>query len=168
MIISFIVAAGEDNAIGIGMELPWNLPKDMKFFKQTTIGKPVIMGSKTFEALGKALPGRLNIVLSRDSQIAVPEGVLVYDSIDKALARLDEEANITEAFIIGGGKIFAATLDKVDCIYITRVHSTFPKADVFFPELDHTHWKLVWEEAHQADEQHAQAFTFQKFERIVL
>src|SRR6185295_10775556 len=108
MILSFIVAVAENNAIGKHNTLPWNLPEDLKFFKRTTMGKPVIMGRKTFESLGRALPGRLNIVLSDNRDMALPEGVLLYDNINAAIDRLEKE-NAEEGFIICGGKVFETT-----------------------------------------------------------
>jgi dihydrofolate reductase len=167
MILSFIVAAAEDNAIGKHNTLPWNLPEDLKFFKRTTIGKPVIMGRKTFESLGRPLPGRLNIVLSTQEHLPLPESVEIYHDINAAVERLQQE-NIEEGFIIGGGKVFSETINVVDRMYITRVHTTVPDADAFFPEIDHTHWKLVWEEKHKADDKHKYDFDFQQYDRIDL
>ena len=165
MILSFIVAVSDNNVIGINNTLPWHLPEDLKFFKRTTMGKPVIMGRKTFQSLGQALPGRLNIVLSGDKQLALPEGVLLMDNIDAAIERLQTE-NSDEGFIIGGGKVFESTISLVDRMYITRVHTTVPNADAFFPKIDHTHWKLEWEEKHHADEKHKYDYTFQRYERV--
>ncbi|MES2701810.1 MAG: dihydrofolate reductase [Bacteroidota bacterium] len=167
MVLSFIVAVSENNAIGKDNALPWRLPEDLKFFKRTTMGKPIIMGRKTYDSLGKPLPGRLNIVLTTQTGIAFPEGVSVYNNIDAAVARLQDEST-EEGFIIGGGKVFEETLSLADRLYVTRVHAVVPDADVFFPEIDHTHWKLVWEEAHKADEKHQYDYTFQKYERIEL
>jgi dihydrofolate reductase len=167
MTLSFIVAASENNVIGIKGELPWNLPEDLKFFKRTTLGKPVIMGRKTYESLGKPLPGRLNIVLSANKDLMLPEGVLRYNDINGAVARLEEEA-AAEGFIIGGGKIFEVTMPMVDKMYITRVHAQIDNGDAFFPEIDHTHWKLTAEDKRSKDERHNYDFTFQTFERIEL
>jgi dihydrofolate reductase len=167
MILSFIVAVSENNAIGRDNNLPWNLPEDLKFFKRTTMGKPVVMGRKTYEALGRPLPGRQNIVLSRQKDLALPEGVLLFDNVQDSVAWL-EKGDFEEVFIIGGGIIFEQALPIAERLYITRVHTTIPDADAFFPDIDHTHWKLTWEEPHNADEKHAYAFTFQQFERIEL
>jgi dihydrofolate reductase len=167
MILSFIVAVSENNAIGKGNMLPWHLPEDLKFFKRITLGKPVLMGSKTFVSLGRPLPGRLNIVVSGNKDFPVPEGVLLYNDIKPALERMQQE-NVEEGFIIGGGKMFEATMDIADRMYITRVHTSIDGADVFFPPVDHTHWKLVWEEHHDADEKHQYPYTFQQLERIEL
>lgn len=165
MIISFIVAASDNNAIGKNNTLPWYLPEDLKFFKRTTIGKPVIMGRKTYESLGRPLPGRLNIVLTSNPDFKVAEGVLVFNNINDAVERLQQE-KCDEGFIIGGGHVFAETMSAADRMYITRVHTVIPDADAFFPEIDHSHWKLVWEEKHDADAQHKYSFAFQKFERV--
>ena len=167
MVLSFIVAVSENNAIGRHNTLPWHLPEDLKFFKRTTMGKPLIMGRKTFESLGRQLPGRLNIVLSHNNDIRLPEGVVLCDDINAAIERLQQE-NTDEGFIIGGGKVFETTMSLVDRMYITRVHTTIPDADAFFPDIDHTHWKMVWEEKHPVDDFHQFPFTFQKYERIEL
>lgn len=164
MVVSLIVATAENNAIGRNNSLPWNLPEDLKFFKRTTIGKPVIMGRKTFESLGQALPGRLNIVLSNNSRLQVPDGVLVYNDVQAALDHL-QTLDTEECFIIGGGKVFENTMSLIERMYITRVHTYIPDADAFFPDIDHTHWKLVWEEKHKADDRHKFDYTFQKYER---
>ena len=167
MILSFIVAASDDNAIGINNQLPWSLPEDMKFFKRTTMGKPVVMGRKTYESLGRPLPGRQNIVLSGKDDLNLPEGVLQFGDLGNAIDSLNKSGT-EEAFVIGGGMIFEKAMPLAERIYITRVHSRFPQADVFFPVIDHTHWKLVWEEEHHADEKHRYPFTFQQYERTEL
>lgn len=165
MTISFIVAVSENDAIGVNNSLPWHLPEDLKFFKRTTMGKPVIMGRKTYESLGKPLPGRLNIVLSGKKDLEVAEGVEVYAGIDAAIERMQQETS-EEGFIIGGGKVFAETMAFADRMYITRVHAEIPEADAFFPAIDHTHWKIIWEEKHEADDKHKYAYDFQKYERV--
>jgi dihydrofolate reductase len=167
MILSAIVAVSENNAIGKDNQLPWHLPDDLKFFKKTTIGKPVLMGRKTFESLGRPLPGRLNIVVSHQRDLHLPEGVLLYNNLGEALKRLEGEP-VDEAFVIGGGKIFEETMNDLDRLYVTRVKTVVEDATAFFPEIDHTHWKLVWEEPHTTDEKHRYSFTFQKLERIDL
>lgn len=167
MILSLIVAVADNNAIGINNTLPWHLPEDLKFFKRTTLGKPIIMGRKTFESLGKPLPGRVNMVLSHDAGLALPEGVLLFDSMESAIAHA-EGLNVEEACVIGGGVIFNQVLDTAERMYITRVHTSVTDADTFFPNIDHTHWKLVWQEQHDADEKHKYGFTFEQYERIEL
>lgn len=153
--------------MGKANKLPWHLPADLKFFKQTTLRKPVVMGRRTWESLGKPLPGRLNVVVSRSLDGSLPEGVLVYENPEKALERVQQEP-VDEAFVIGGSKLFADTLDRLDRMYITRIHTRVPDADTWFPHVDHSQWKLVWEEPHEADEKHAFSFVFQQWERISL
>ncbi|MEI8278804.1 MAG: dihydrofolate reductase [Bacteroidota bacterium] len=165
MILSLIVALAENNAIGIRGELPWHLPEDLKFFKRTTIGKPVFMGRKTYESLGRPLPGRLNIVLSSQKDFALPQGVLLYNDIPEAIERLQKEHN-EEAFIIGGGQVFEDTLPYAQRMYLTRVHTSIPDADAFFPVIDLSQWKKVWHEDHTTDEKHKYSFTFEQWERI--
>lgn len=167
MILSSIVAASENNAIGKDNELPWHLPKDLQFFKRTTLGKPVLMGRKTYESMGKPLPGRLNIVVTRQKDLQVAAEVLVVDNVDEGI-RIMEREGPDEGFIIGGGTIFEQTMDLIDRIYFTRVHTEIEGAAAFFPDIDHSHWKMVWEEKHVADEKHKYDFTFQKYERIAL
>ncbi len=166
MTISAIVAISENNAIGKDNQLPWHLPEDLKFFKRTTMGKPVLMGRKTFDSLGRPLPGRLNIVLSRGN-VALPEGVLLYHSLEEGIDKL-KDSDSDEVFIIGGGQIFEEAMDLIDRLYITEVHTTIEGANAFFPDVDHSHWKLVWEEKHQADEKHQYDYTFKQYERVNL
>jgi len=167
MTICFIVAVAEDNAIGRNNQLPWRLPEDLKFFKRTTMGKPVLMGRKTYESLGKPLPGRLNIVVSTSNNLVLPDGVLLYSNLEEALGRLQEE-NTEEGFVIGGGKIFEQCLPVTERMFITRVHTTVPDADAFLMDIDHSHWKKTWHEDHAADEKHQYAYTFELYNRIEL
>jgi len=164
MILSSIVAAAKNNAIGIDNQLPWHLPKDLQFFKKTTMGKPVLMGRKTYESLGKPLPGRLNIIISTRKNLSLPDGVLVFSNIEEGIKRMKQEQT-DEGFIIGGGEIFRQTMNKIDRIYFTRVYTHIENATVFFPEIEDAVWKLVWEEKHQADEKHLYDFSFQRYER---
>lgn len=164
MIISAVVAMSENNAIGRDNDLPWRLPDDLKFFKKVTLGKPVLMGRKTFDSLGKPLVNRLNIVVSSRKDLQLPDGVLLFNDLDTAVERMQQEAT-EEACIIGGGEIFTQTLDRTDRIYLTKVHTVIDDAHTFFPHLDHSHWKLTWEEKHFKDEKHAYDFTFQQWDR---
>jgi dihydrofolate reductase len=163
MIKTIIVAASENNVIGINNTLPWHLPDDLKFFKRITLGKPIVMGRKTFESLGRPLPGRLNIVLSRSTQ-TLPFGVLQFQDYDKAIDYL-EDLGVEEVCIIGGGIIFQEALDGVDQIYITRVHTLLSEGEVFFPIIDEDIWVKIWEEYHPINETHPFAFTFQHFKK---
>lgn len=163
MIKTIVVAASENNVIGIDNNLPWHLPDDLKFFKKTTLGKPVLMGRKTFESLGRPLPKRLNIVLSRSKQ-ELPEGVLQFADYNEAILYL-EEKNIEEVCIIGGGVVFANTIDIVDQIFMTRVHTQLDNGEVFFPTINPEVWTKVWEEFHDKDEAHPISFTFQQYKK---
>lgn len=163
MIISLVVAAATNNAIGKDGTMPWHLPNDMKHFKNVTWGMPVIMGRKTFESLGKALPGRKNIVITRQVDWNAASTVPV-KSIDDALF-VAKETDAKEVMVIGGGEIYRALFDKAKRIYLTRVE-TEPDADTFFPSLDPQHWHLVSQRNHEADEKNAYNYSFQVWERI--
>lgn len=163
MIVSIIVATSLNHAIGKDNQLLWHLPADLKFFKTTTMGCPVIMGRKTFQSIGRTLPGRQNVVITRDKNFNADKqfDLTVVGSIDEALVKLHAE---NEVFIIGGGEIYKQSIDSVDTIYITLVHTVID-GDVYFPEIDKSKFDLVWEEKHLADEKNKFDFTFQKFER---
>lgn len=165
--LSLIVAAADDNAIGINNGLPWHLPEDLRFFKRTTMGKPVIMGRRTFESVGRPLPGRTNVILTRNKDYQAPEGVLVFDTLQPALDQL-EAAGQDEVFVIGGGELFRETMHDAAYLYLTRVHCTIPGADTFFPHVDHGEWLETWKEEHPADDKHEHAYTFYKYERTEL
>lgn len=164
MTLSLIAALDENFAIGKSGDLPWRLPDDLKFFKRTTMGKPMLMGRKTFESLRGILPGRLHIVLSSQENLGLPEGVVHCRTLDEALQRMEEEGT-DEGCVIGGGEIFTQTLDRADRLYLTRVRTAVEGADAFFPPVDFSAWKLMWEEKYAADEKHAFPFTFQQWER---
>lgn len=164
MILTLVVAASTNNAIGKKGELLWNLPNDMKFFKNVTWAMPVAMGRKTFEALGnKPLNGRLNIVITRQQDFTAP-GIAVVSNIDDAVF-LAHQHDYKELMVIGGGKIYAAAMPKADKIYITRVHATFEDADAFSPEIDETQWQLTSNQGFFKDEKHAYDYSFQLWER---
>lgn len=165
MTVSAIVAVSSNHAIGRDNDLPWYLPEDLKFFKRTTMGKPVLMGRKTFESLGRPLPGRVNIVLSTQRDLSLPERVILCHTLEEGMERLKKEGN-DEVFVIGGGKVFAEAMSLLDRLYVTKVDMNAQNADAFFPEIDPAQWRLVWEEPHQADERHAYNYTFQQYERI--
>lgn len=162
MTISLVVAAAENNAIGKNNQLLWHLPNDMKFFKNTTWGMAVIMGRKTFESLNKPLPGRFNIVITRQADWKA-EGVTVAADLNDALKKA-KETNCNEVFVIGGGEIYQQSMQIADKIYITRVHAALD-ADTFFPEIDETKWQLSHNQDFAADEKHAFAYSFQTWER---
>lgn len=163
MIISLIVAASTNNVIGKDNQLMWSLPNDMKFFKNTTWAMPVIMGRKTFDSLGKALNGRMNIVITRNDKWNAPNANVV-GSLGKAIAAA-EGADYREAFVIGGGEIFSEAIAIADRIYITRVDAEL-EGDAFFPEIDQKQWTLTHVQDFAADEKHAYAYHFQTWERI--
>lgn len=162
MIISFIVAASENNVIGKNNKLPWYLPTDMKYFKNVTWGMPVVMGRKSFEALGEALKGRTNIVVTRNKNWKA-NGIQAVQSIDQAIT-LAAQTDAKEIFIIGGGEIFRAALPSADRIYLTRVHENFD-GDAFFPELNEEDWKLVSSRECSPDEKNSYALSFEVWER---
>jgi dihydrofolate reductase len=164
MQLSIVVAVAEDRAIGRGGCLPWRLFTDLQYFKAVTLGKPVIMGRRTWEERqGRPLKGRMNIVLSHSLK-EVPQGVLIAGSLDEAIG-MAAHAGFTEAAVIGGAALFAEAAPRADVLHITRVHTRVPDADTFFPEIDMTPFRLAWEEPHEADEKNEHAFTFQRWER---
>lgn len=162
MIISLVVAAATNNTIGIDGKLPWHLPNDMKHFKNVTWGMPVIMGRKTFESLGKPLPGRKNIVITRQPGWK-KEGVVVVKSIEDALF-VARETDAKEVMVIGGGEIYKVLYEKAKRIYMTRVEAE-PAGDTFFPSIDQQ-WFLVSQKNHEADEKNAYNYSFQEWERL--
>ena len=163
MIISLLVAAAENNAIGKNNQLLWHLPNDMKFFKNTTWGMPIIMGRKTFESIGsKPLAGRQNIVITRQSDWHA-DGTI--PAKDQETARgVTGQMDVKELVVIGGGEIYRQVIDQAYRIYLTRVHAKFD-ADVFFPVINENEWKLVSNQDQPADEKHAHAYSFQLWER---
>lgn len=160
MRISLIVAVAANNVIGADGGLPWHLPNDFRYFKQTTMGKPIVMGRRTWESIGRPLPGRQNIVLTRDGEFVAP-GATVVTSADAAIAAAGDSG---ELMVIGGGQVYTLFLDKAERIYLTRV-ATDADGDTIFPELDDRCWQLVSREQHAADDRHAFAFEFRVYER---
>lgn len=163
MRISIIVAASDNNVIGINNLLPWRLPTDLKYFKATTLGKPIVMGRKTFDSLGKPLPGRPNIVITRQTDFA-PEGAYVVRSIEEGIEKARSFGG-DELFITGGSQIFEQAWALVDRIYLTRVYAVV-HGDAFFPQIDGSEFELVSDERHEPDEKNQHAFSFQVWERI--
>jgi dihydrofolate reductase len=161
MRIAAVVAMSENHIIGYRNSLPWHLPADLKHFKAITMDKPVIMGRKTHESIGKPLPGRCNIVITRDPSFQ-PPGCVVVNSIEAAL----EAASYSEeVLIIGGALLFEHMLPRTQRIYMTIIHHDF-EGDTRFPVLDMTQWQERNREAHQADEKNPYAYTFITYERI--
>lgn len=155
--LTIIVAAGEKNAIGKDNDLIWHLSDDLKRFKKLTNGHHIIMGRKTFESFPKPLPNRTHIVITRQQNYKVPNGVIVVNNLEDAL---DAARQDNQPFIIGGGEIYKQSMDLADKLEITRVHSTFNNADTFFPEIDNNKWRETKRTTHEADEKHAYAFSF--------
>ncbi len=162
MTISLVAAAAQNNAIGKNNQLLWHLPNDLKFFKNTTWGMPVIMGRKTFESVNKPLPGRMNIVITRQSGWAAA-GVTSATSLKDAVHKAEAE-NFKEAFVIGGGEIYKEAFSKASVIYLTRVHTTI-NGDTFFPLIHEDIWQMVSQEDFTKDEKHLYNYSFQKWER---
>ena len=192
--LAAIVAIAKNYAIGKNNNMIWHLPADLKHFKKTTMGKPIIMGRKSYESLGKPLPGRPNLVISRsfqnmpDSEASalfndmeadfetpstnnpVPEGPFLYASIQDSIAAakdMAEKMDIDEIFITGGGQIYKETLPDIERLYITVLDREY-EADIFFPEFDWDEWNIVFEEKHEADpEKDRPSFTFYTLERKI-
>lgn len=162
LVISFLLAASENNVIGKDNKLPWYLPNDLKYFKNLTWGMPVVMGRKTYESFGKPLSGRRNIVITRSANWKA-EGVEVASSIESAV-ELAKESAVKEIFIIGGGEIFKTFLSKANRIYLTRIHHNF-EGDAFFPEIDENEWQLERNIDCPADEKNLYPHSFQVWQR---
>ncbi|RYZ29260.1 MAG: dihydrofolate reductase [Chitinophagaceae bacterium] len=162
MILSLLVAASENNIIGKNNQLPWHLPNDLKYFKNLTWGMPILMGRKTFESIGKPLPGRKSIVITRNTNWQ-HEGVDVVHSVEEAIQKA-ESFGVKEIFVIGGAEIFKTSLAKANRIYLTRIHHHFD-GDVYFPELSEKDWQLESGRFCEADEKNAFNHTYQAWER---
>ncbi|MCW0453459.1 Dihydrofolate reductase type 3 [Xanthomonas sacchari] len=161
--LSLIAALDRANAIGRDNDLPWRLPDDLKRFKALTLGKPVLMGRKTAQSLGRALPGRLNLVMTRSGQVPFADMQPVASlqaAIDAARA-----AGAAELAVIGGGDIFALTLPLADVLYLTHVDTVVDGADAHFPAFDPAQWEVVARQAHPVDARHALAFEFVDYRR---
>lgn len=165
-IITLIVAADAQNAIGRAGQLPWHLPQDLKFFKNTTWAMPVIMGRKTFDAVGRPLPGRTNVVITRNSNWSHPD-VWVAETLQAAIA-MAGQLQTHEIFITGGGQIYREALPLAGRIYLTRVHTSIADADTWFPVLDNDQWQLQWKRPFEADDKHAFAYQFECWERVAV
>ena len=159
--VSIIVAMGRNRAIGKDNQLMWHLPADLKHFKQVTMSKPVIMGRKTFESIGKLLPGRTNVVVTRQAGYTAP-GCLVAGSLEEALGLVEREP---EVFIAGGGEIYRQAIPVTDRMYITIIEQDFD-ADTFFPEFNAGEWVIAEERRHEADEKNNYSMIFRTYDRI--
>ena len=164
---AIIVAMARNRVIGKNNALPWYLPGDLKYFKQVTMGKPVIMGRKTFESIGRPLPGRLNVVITRNPDWQAPEGVLVVTSLADALVKAEAQALIEggdEVMIIGGGQIYAEALPLTERLYLTQVHADV-SGDAYFPEVDLDSWQELGREDFSASGHNPYDYSFVVYQR---
>ncbi len=164
MIISIIAAISEKGVIGAGNELLWHLPEDLKNFKKLTLGKYILMGRKTWESIGKPLPGRTNIVITREP-VYEAVGCVIVNSIEEAL-EVARANNQDEIFIIGGGEIYKKTLPLADRLYLTHVHTDLP-GDTFFPEVDWSQWQKVDEKSYDQNSDHPYSFTMAEYRKQI-
>lgn len=161
-VVSIIVAMSENRVIGRDGDLPWHISTDLKRFKQITTGHTVIMGRKTYESVGKPLPNRTNIVITRQLNYN-PAGVSIAASLDNAMKSAEESED--EIFIIGGGEIYKQAVEKSHRLYLTIIQAEI-EGDTFFPEINEEEWKVVEEERHPADKKNDYPFTFKTLERV--
>jgi dihydrofolate reductase len=161
MVMSIIVAASTNNVIGVGGKMPWHLPEDLRHFRELTMGKPIIMGRLTHESIGRALPGRLNIVVSRQPGYCAAGCAVVASPIAAANAAADAG----EIMVIGGGRIYREFMPLTDRIYLTRIH-THADGDVFFPVLDSAEWQRVDVQEFAVGSGRPQAFSFEIWQRV--
>lgn len=160
-LISLICAMDSNRLIGNNNKIPWHMPADLAFFKRTTMGKPIIMGRKTFESIGKPLPGRTNIVVTSNPDLVIP-GCIIADSIEQAI-RINP--NCDEIMIIGGTSVYQQTIGVADHIYMTQIHHSF-QGDTWFPEISLRRWKQETREDFQADENNPYAYSLIKYSRV--
>ena len=166
--LSLIAALAENRVIGIDNSMPWHLPGDFKYFKATTLGKPIIMGRKTWDSLGRPLPGRLNLVVSRQPGLQL-EGAEVFASLDEAMLRAEQWAlaqGVDELMLIGGAQLYTQAIERglADRLYLTRVELN-PEGDAWFPEFDAAQWTLVSSQENPAEGEKP-AYHFEVWERI--
>ncbi|MDY6801499.1 MAG: dihydrofolate reductase [Bacteroidota bacterium] len=158
--LSIIVAVAENNVIGKDNDLIWHLPRDLKHFKETTSGHYIIMGRKTFESNGRPLPNRTNVIITRDKNYTV-EGCVVVHSLEEAIKEAQSDS---EAFIIGGGKIYELALPLVDRIYLTKIHHSF-EGDTYFPEINMDEWEITDKRDFEADDKNKYPFSILVLDR---
>lgn len=164
---SLIVAAAENGVIGKDNNMPWKISSDLKYFKRITMDKPIIMGRKTFQSIGKPLPGRVNIVITRDTTFA-PEGVITAHSVEMALdvaKGMAEVKGLKEVMVIGGAQIYELCLPEADRLYLTRIHAEID-GDASFPELDPKDWLEYSSEHHVAGEKDSHDYSFIVLDRL--
>jgi dihydrofolate reductase len=160
-VLSLVAAVDRNFAIGRDNQLPWHLPDDLRRFKALTLGKPVLMGRKTAESLGRALPKRENLVLTRSGRVPF-DGMRAVASLDEALRFAGE----SEIMVIGGGEIYALTLPLATRLYLTHVDTMVADAEAFFPRMNRDEWRITERVAHAADDKHAHTFEFVDYQRV--
>ena len=163
--LAMIAALAEQHVIGRDNIMPWHLPADLKHFKAMTLGKPIIMGRKTWDSLGRPLPGRLNLVVSRQPDLQL-EGAETFTDLDSALTRAEQwarEQGVDELMLIGGAQLYAQALSQAQRLYLTRIEAS-PEGDAFFPDYDQAEWQCIDSQAHPA-EGDAPAYRFETWQR---
>lgn len=164
MKISIVVAASQNLVIGKDNKLPWHLPADLKYFKKLTMGHCIIMGRKTFESIGKPLPGRTNIVVTRNKNYSQSNGIIICSSLEEAY-EYSRAINENEAFVIGGAEIINEALKKADKIYLTHIYENF-EGDTFLNPIDDKQWKEIKRTFNNKDEVNSYSFSFLELERL--
>lgn len=159
--LSLVVAMAKNRVIGAGGRIPWHLPNELQLFKRVTMGHPIIMGRKTYESIGRLLPGRATVIVTRQADYRVP-GALIAHSLDAAIAACGHE---DEIFVIGGGELYREALPRADRIYLTTVEAE-PAGDTYMPELDERAWRETSSEFFPADARHAYAYRFAVLDRV--
>ncbi|MFG3693821.1 dihydrofolate reductase [Stutzerimonas stutzeri] len=163
--LAMIAALADNHVIGLDNRMPWHLPADLKHFKAMTLGKPIIMGRKTWDSLGRPLPGRLNLVVSRQPDLQL-EGAETFTDLDSALTRAEQwarEQGVDQLMLIGGAQLYAQALPQAQRLYLTRIEAS-PEGDAFFPDYDQAEWERVDSQAHPA-EGDAPAYRFETWQR---
>ena len=168
MKLAMIVAMANNNVIGLNNDMPWHLPADLQWFKKTTLGSPIIMGRKTYESIGRPLPGRLNIILSRDTELKI-DGCTVVNLLEEALKTAKEADNSNntkdEIFITGGVHLYNKFLEEIDTLYLTQIDADI-EGDTFFPDYTKYNWQEKQRIENPADDKNPYALTFLKLERL--
>lgn len=161
--LSMIAAMGKGRVIGKDNNMPWHLPADLQHFKKTTLGSPIIMGRKTYDSIGRPLPGRLNIILSRNTKLVI-EGCSIVNSLEDAID-LAGKTDASEIFITGGAHLYNKFLENTDRLYLTLIDEEF-KGDTYFPDYTQFNWKEVTKENYKADDKNPHAYSFVTLDRI--
>lgn len=162
MNINIIVATGQKNEIGLDNKMPWHMPADLQYFKRITMEFPIIMGRKTYESIGRILPGRTNVIISRNTSYQI-EGALHFKGLKEAFNYFKDQGE-EQVFVIGGGQIYKETFLNCKAIYRTKIHQSFPEATVFFPDFEE-HFTLVSKEDHRKDKQNPFDYSFELWQK---